>query len=426
MRNDSSIRKWTIWFVLVMAFITVFFHRLAISVVADDLILDLGLTGKGLGNLTSMTFYGYALMQIPVGIMVDSIGVRKICTWGTLLTGIGSILFGLSSTLIISYLARFIVGLGTSVIIISILKIQMTWFKPSQFSTLCGLTSLFGNMGAFLATLPLAFLVLQVGWRNSFYVMGLISIVLSFLIWLIVRDYPEGMEPEYKKRNIGKGIKTVLLNPYTWPPFSIMFLMVGSMTAILGLWGIPYLMHVYEITKSQAAGYLSFVSIGFMVGGPIVGWLSDRLNGEIKRILAVAISLFTLIWIYMAFVGGKPPIEILPIIFFALGATTICHILSFTNVKDVNDPAFTGSATAIINVGEFIGGSFLSFAIGLFLDFGWRGRVVDGGRIYEANQYQFVFAFIGLLSLVSLGSLMFMKGKETKRKGLNAENNIAI
>ncbi|KAB3531631.1 MFS transporter [Alkaliphilus pronyensis] len=427
MSKNNPMRRWSIWFTLVLAFVTVFFHRLAIGVVADDLSIDLGLTGKSLANLTSMTFYAYALMQIPVGIMVDSVGVRKFCALGTLLTGVASIMFGLSSNLVVSYAARFMVGLGTSVIIISILKIQMTWFKPKQFSTLCGLTSLFGNMGAFLATLPLAYLVIQVGWRNSFHVMGAISILLSLLIWIIVRDHPEGLEPEYKSsRNMLEGIKKVLLNPYTWPPFAIMFFMVGSMTAILGLWGIPYLMHVYDISKAHAAGYLSFASIGFMVGGPIVGWLSDLLNGEIKRILAVAISIFTGIWIYMTIAGGKPPVQLLPIIFFMLGFTTICHILSFTNVKNVNDPAYTGTATAIINVGEFIGGSLLSFSIGVFLDYGWTGAINSGNRVYEATQYQYVFAFISLLSLCSLASLIFMKGKEAKRKDLNEKSNVAL
>lgn len=421
MELHLSKRRWSIWITLVIAFITVFFHRLAISVMADDLIRDLNLTGKSLGNLTAMNFYAYALMQIPVGIMVDTIGVRKICTLGTLITGIGSILFGLSSSVSMAYSARFLVGLGTSVIIVSIIKVQTVWFKKEQFSTLSGLTSLSGNLGALLATFPLAYLVLWVGWRNSFHLMGVMSIFMAIAIWVIVRDIPAEAadSKEHSFREILKGVKSVVKNPYTWPPFAIMFLMVGSMTAILGLWGVPYLMHVYGMTKAQAAGNLSLVAIGFMTGAPVVGYLSDALNGEIKRILFIATGLFTSIWAYIAITGGKPNEMYLPFIFFIMGVTTICHILAFTNVKDVNSPALAGSSAAIINVGEFVGGSLISFLIGVFLDYGWRGNLLDGTRIYGANQYQKVFVAIAIIGLLSMISTLFMKGKEEKVKKIN-------
>ncbi|WP_051569399.1 MFS transporter [Alkaliphilus transvaalensis] len=419
-------RKWSIWGILVLAFVAVFFHRLAMGVVADDLIRDLSLTGKTLGNLTSMNFYAYALMQIPVGIMVDTIGVRKICSWGTLLTGIGSIMFGLANSLLVAYIARFLVGIGTSVIIISILKVQSIWFKPEKYSTLSGYTSFFGNFGAFLATVPLAYVVLNIGWRNSFLLMGITSVIISIAIWFIVRDHPSELgydvliKPKGNK-NIWKGLKEVITNPYTWPPFAIMFFMVGSTTAIIGLWGMPYLMHVYHISKTQAAGYLSFVSIGFIIGAPIVGKVSDYLRGEIKRILSFATIIYLSIWGYMAFMGGQPPLHQIPFIFLLIGFSTICHILAFTNVKEVNDENFAGSAAAIINVGEFVGGSLLSLGMGVILDLGWQGTTVDGASVYSANQYQMVFIIMAVMALVSFLATLAMKGKTTRRNDLNGE-----
>ncbi|KAB3530451.1 MFS transporter [Alkaliphilus serpentinus] len=426
---DLSKRKWSIWTTLVIAFITVFFHRMAISVMADDLIRDLNLTGKTLGNLTSMNFYAYALMQIPVGIMVDTIGVRKISSLGMLITGIGSILFGFSSTISMAYIARFMVGLGTSVIIVSIIKVQTIWFRREQFSTLSGFTSLSGNLGALLATFPLAYLVMGVGWRKSFQLMGVMSLIMALAIWLIVKEKPDG-EADKKKafsfESITNGLKTVITNPYTWPPFAIMFLMVGSMTAILGLWGVPYLMHVYDMSKAQAAGNLSLVAIGFMLGGPMVGYLSDFLKGEIKRILFAATGLFTFIWAFIAMAGGKPNAVYLPIIFFMLGVTTICHILAFTNVKDVNPDSLTGSAAAIINVGEFVGGSLLSFLIGVFLDYGWGGTIQNGTRIYSVDQYQKVFIAIAIIGFFSMISTLLMKGKEKKVNIIHEEGSLTL
>lgn len=424
-------RKWFVWGILVIAFVAVFFHRLSMGVVSKELIKELGLTGKMLGSLTSMNYYAYALMQIPVGIMVDTIGVRKICAWGTLLTGVGSILFGLAWNVPLAYFSRFIVGIGTSVIIVSILKVQSLWFAPEDYSTLSGYTSFFGNMGALLATFPLAYLTLQIGWRNSFYIMGAVSIILAIGIYVIVRDHPGELGHRMNRRPVQNknpllGIRAVLLNPYTWPPFFLMFFMVGTTTAIVGLWGIPYLTHVYGISDLEASRSLSFVSLGFIAGAPLVGKCLALFKGDIKRLLNVATATYTALWLYMAIMGGKPPFNQIPIIFFLVGFCTIWHILAFTNVKEVNDSDFAGSASAIINVGEFIGSSVLSFGIGVLLDFGWKGQALEGARIYDANQYQAVFTLLAVMALISLGATLLI-GEKSKTKGdLNEGNSPAL
>jgi len=143
-------RRWFSWGILVFAFVIVFFHRLSIGAVSDLLTQELNLDNIKLANLTAMTFYAYALMQIPVGIFVDTLGVRKLCSAGMVVTGMGSILLGISASVGMAYASRFLVGLGTSVIIVSIMKIQATLFPAKMYSTLSSLTSFFGNLGAFL------------------------------------------------------------------------------------------------------------------------------------------------------------------------------------------------------------------------------------------------------------------------------------
>ncbi|ABR49803.1 major facilitator superfamily MFS_1 [Alkaliphilus metalliredigens QYMF] len=423
-------RRWRIWLVLVLAFVTVFFHRLAMGAVADNLAVDLQMSATALGNLTAMNYYAYAAMQIPVGIMVDTIGVRKISTLGMLLTGLGSILLGLATTLTTAYIARFLVGIGTSVIIVSIMKVQVQWFEPKSFSTLSGMTTFVGNIGALLATFPLTYLVIRVGWRVSFHLMGLISIVLAGMIWMIVRDKVNEEDPLGKEsqsyRDAFGGVKKVITNPYTWPPFMIMFNLVGSITAITGLWGIPYMMHVYRLEKESGAWYIAFISLGVIMGAPLIGRLSDRLGGKVKPILLIATSLYTMLWVYMALSGGAPSLAVIPIIFLGIGVTMICHILAFTNVKEVNDIRYCGSATAFINVGEFIGGSFLSLAIGFWLDRGWLGRMVNGVKVYEAEQYQTVFWMIAFAGMISIISTLLMKDSVAQKEGKSAKGEAII
>lgn len=361
MRKSS---KWISWGILVFGFVVVFFHRLAIGSVAEQLTLDLGLDSVQIANLAAMTFYGYALMQLPVGIMVDTIGVRRICTVGMIVTALGSLIFGMADHVYIAYFARFLVGIGTSVIIVSVMKIQSTLFPSNMYSTLSGLTSLFGNFGAFFATIPLTFIAINFGWRDTFIILGVISVVLAIAIHFFVKE--KETHEEREKINIKEGVKFVLTNKRVWPDFFIMVFFVGSLTAVLGLWGNGYMKNVYNITAGKAAYYLSFITYGFIVGAPIVGKLSDMLGGAIKNILLFASTSYVLIWAYVLLIHkGKPPIEQWPVIFFFMGILIICHILVFSNVKDVNPLKYTGIAISIVNIGEFVGSGIVSLSMGI-------------------------------------------------------------
>ena len=358
--------RWVSWGILVFGFVIVFFHRLAIGSVADQLMLDLKLDSVQIANLAGMTFYGYALMQLPVGIMVDTIGVRKICTIGMGITAVGSFIFGFSHLIYLSYFARLLVGMGTSTIIVSIMKLQTTLFPHNMYSTLSGFTSFFGNFGAFFATIPLSFFALHYGWRDIFVMLGVITFALAIGIFLFVKDGPK--EKNHSKINIREGVKTVLTNKKNYPNFFIMIFFVGSLTAVLGLWGNGYLKTVYHMTGEQAAYYLSFITYGFIIGAPVVGKVSDLLGGEIKKIMIFASSGYVLLWAYILIIfKGQPPVHQWPVIFFLMGIMIICHILVFSNVKNINPLKYTGIAISVINIGEFVGSGLISMTMGYLI-----------------------------------------------------------
>jgi len=396
----SSRYGWSSWSILVIAFITVFFHRLSVGSVADELTREIPMNSVTLGNLTAMNYYAYALMQIPVGILVDRIGVRKINFYGLLVTAAGSILFGLAHTLEAAYLSRFLVGIGSSVIIVSIFKIQATWFSLSRFSALSGLTSFFGNFGSLLALYPLTFLSLTFGWRNVFYWMAGISLLLALLVLWGVRDARTGIySPSRETAATGpisrssrknfqtsehtsievkpapfltylkESLSSVLKNPKTWPNVLTLFAFTGSSTTLLGLWGIPLITQIYSLDKATAAGYVTFATFGFILGAPLVSlWV--RLLKGIRPALLAGTGLNLLLWIYITIIaGGQPAIQLWPAFFFIFGLLIMTHILAFSNVTAVNPLHYSGIATAITNMAEFIGSSIASLTIGLILDF---------------------------------------------------------
>lgn len=456
MKNTN---RWLSWGILVFGFVVVFFHRLSIGSVADQLTVDLKLDSIQIANLASMTFYGYALMQLPVGIMVDTIGVRRICTIGMFVTAVGSILFGIAGHVYIAYLARFLVGIGTSVIIVSVMKIQSTLFPSNMYSTLSGLTSLFGNFGAFFATIPLSFIAVNFGWRGTFIILGLISIALSVSINFFVKEKisktrissefngineenlndssnraennlssnielseevtakniaakNDNLEPKSEKINIKEAVKYVLSNKAIYPDFFIMVFFVGSLTAVLGLWGNGYMKTVYQISNEKAAYYLSFITYGFIVGAPIVGKLSDLLGGAIKKILLFASSGYVLIWSYVLILQkGKPPVEQWPFIYFLMGILIICHILVFSNVKEINPLKYTGIATSLVNIGEFVGSGIISLLMGLMI----KRLKLSGMPLEEV--YTTAMVLVLGAAVLSLIAVLFMHQTSHKSVG---------
>lgn len=393
---------WSSWSILVIAFITVFFHRLSVGSVADQITREIPMNALTLGNLTAMNYYAYALMQIPVGILVDRVGVRKINVFGLLITASGSVLFGLAHSLETAYLSRFMVGIGTSVIIVSIFKVQATWFPLSRFSALSSLTSFFGNFGSLLALYPLTFLSMILDWRYVFYIMGGISLLLALLVLWGVRDAqtelavdrldlqsPSQEESSSFTTFLKESLSSVLKNPKTWPNVLILFAFTGSSTTLLGLWGIPLITQIYTLDKATAAGYLTFATFGFILGAPLVSLWVRWFKG-IRRPLLMGTGINLMLWTYITvFAKGQPPAYLWPAFFFLFGILIMNHILAFSNVTAVNSLRYSGIASAVTNMGEFIGSSLASLTIGFMLD--------QSGKATDAWWVILIMAALGFL-----------------------------
>ena len=165
--------RWTAFVLVALAYILSFFHRVAPAAIADELQQTFQASGAALGSLAATYFYVYTLMQVPTGVLVDTLGVRRIVTLGGVIAGIGSVLFGLAETLLAASIGRLLVGLGVSFMFLSLLKINALWFRERHFGTITGFTMLLGNAGAVLAAAPLVWVLGFTSWRTVFVVLGI-------------------------------------------------------------------------------------------------------------------------------------------------------------------------------------------------------------------------------------------------------------
>lgn len=409
-------RRWIIWGVLALAYVIVFFHRVAAGVVRQELINSFNITDVEFGNFGAMYFYPYMLMQIPSGILADTLGARKTVTMGTVLAGIGSIIFGFAPNIFVGYIGRLIVGFGVSVVFISTLKILSQWFRPDEFGRMSGLTSFIGNGGALLAQYPLVVMVSIIGWRSSFSVIGMISIVIAILAFILVRNKPEdlGLDPviiikNKSKTSLKDGIKTVFTNSSTWPSFFAMGGIFGSVISFMGTWGVPYMIDVYGLTKGEASIFTMMVTLGLMIGSLVVGNVSDKIGKRKTPFIGFSLIYF-IIWLVFIFVKpGNMNLNVLYGLFFLMGLTSSGFVLSWACGKEVNPEEYSGVSTSIANMGGFLFAAIIQPIIGAILE---QYNSVGGAYSVEAYNKAFIVCLVAIG--ISLVSLFFIKETNCK------------
>ncbi len=390
--------RWTIYAVLVAAYMLVFFHRFAPAMVAGELSAAFGITAAALGSLSAMYFYIYTAMQMPAGVLADTLGSRFSVTIGNVVAGSGSIVFGLAETLASASLGRFLVGLGVSVVFVGLMKSNTVWFSTRKYGSISGLTLLLGNLGAIAATGPLALMLLAVDWRTLFVALGVVAILLALLSWWLIRDKPEQLgfpsvaemeglpPPKAREQHWLRDLRAVFANKRLWPSFVYDFGITGSLFGMLGLWAVPLLRDVHGLSRGEASVYTTLATVAFALGCLIAGNLSDRLQrrrpvlqGGALAYLAVCLSLLFLPW-GPGFSGMA--------LFVLLGLSAGCFVVAYAHAKEVAPIALSGMAIALVNTGLFLGTALFQPLFGWAMDLGWSGQLVAGVPVYDASDYQ--------------------------------------
>jgi len=377
--DGAFIRTRRVVFGIVLAsFVLSFFHRTAPAAIAGELTRAFSINAAVLGTLAATYFYVYTLLQIPVGVLADTLGPRRILAGGSLVAAAGSLLFALAPAWELAAAGRTLVGVGVAVAFIAILKISAVWFPANRFATLNGVTMFAGNLGAVIAGAPLAWLVTQTSWRAVFVALALLSAALGVATWLLVRDRPEDRgfapvtapsAPDAAKVAWTSALARVLANPATWPGFFVNVGIGGSYLAFAGLWAVPWLVETRGMERVTAAQHGSLLLLGVAFGALVVGIVSDRL-GSRRGVMRAYAFLYALSWLPWL-LHVEWPLAATLAWFFVMGLLIPGFTLSWTVAKEVNRPEHSGIATSVVNVGIFLGTGILQPLVGFVLD---RGR----------------------------------------------------
>ena len=425
MDNDQVAKllrfRWLIFWVLATAYLFVYFHRLSLSVVANDIVRDFNTSAGVMGLLGSIYFYCYAVMQLPAGLLSDSIGPRKTVTVFLLVAAAGSILFGLAPDIHTAFIGRVLVGFGVSMVFIPTMKILSQWFRAKEFASMAGILNAVGGVGALAGTWLLAFMTSSVGWRASFVIIGCCTLFLVLMVWFVVRNRPqdcgwpsilsiENMESSgnLKPSEIGlmEGARRVLSNKHFWPVALWFFFDCGVFFGFGALWGGPYLMHVYGLSQGETGAVLSMIACGMIVGSPFLGFVSDRVLKSRKKPFIICTGILTgLVLCLYLFPDGLPKPALYAVFFLFSVSSSSIVVIGFTTTKELFPVEIAGTSVGTVNLFPFLGGAVFMPFLGWILDL--YPKTAGGG--YALEGYSALLLVLLISSISALICTFFMK-----------------
>jgi MFS family permease len=407
--------RYLICLVVFSGFFLSIFHRFAPAAIAVDLQNSFDASAALLGILGSAYFYPYAFMQLPSGILADSWGPRKSISFFFIIAAAGSILTGLSTNIGTAIFGRVLVGLGVSTLFVSNFKLLTEWFNAREFGIVGGIFIAVAGLGSFASTVPLAWISGLVGWRMTLIIVGFVTLAIGALIYLVVRDRPaEGgggrsvtlcrERPEEARAGLLWGIRQIFASKRFWPVPIWTFFSSGIFFSLAALWGGPYLVHVYGLTRTEAGAVLSMFAVGLIAGGPVQGVCANAF-GRKPVIVIGSLVMLLISSIFFIFIDSLP-LYLLYLLFFGIafsaGAT---GSLLATICKEMFPPAIAGTAVGAGNLFAMLGGACWQVIMGTVVTLG-ENNVTN---IYPVSGYRRIFLLCVIAGVISVGAALFVR-----------------
>lgn len=414
MSSHHNMVKWIVWSLAAFFYFYEILLRVSPSVMVPELMNSFQVEAAALGLLSSCFYYAYAPMQLPVGLLIDRFGAKKLLTFAAIFCGIGAILFGISVKFWEASFGRFLLGFGSSFAFVAMVYVCSHWFPPTKRALLVGLANSIGMIGAFCGQGPLGVVLQKLNWRVALILLGLTGFFLAFLVYFIVEA--ERIPAEQKRRDLKQsliyGLKTICSSKMTWLNAVIALLFYATTSAFGELWGVPFLQSAYGLSKYSAGFAISMIFLGWLTGGPLIGLLSDRLKKR-KRLILISIFLALLCLLPIIYATFMPVWVLYPLL-FGLGFFSSGELLNFTLATELNSPLVKASAIAFTNCIVSFGSGFIQPLIGIFLEFFWSGQKMDNIPVYTAYDYQRALMILPVLLTFSLILTLFLKEAKIK------------
>jgi MFS family permease len=370
---------------LALTYVVSQFLRNSIGVIAPDIAAEMAIPAAQIGVLSSVFFFSFAAMQLPLGLAIDRFGPKRCMLVCAVVVIASALLFAAGRTPAELVAARIIMGFGTSCYLVAPLTLYAQRFSADRFAMLAGLHMGVGTIGTLLATAPLAFAAAAIGWRASFCVVAALMGVAGLLVALIVRSPGQPAHARHQTvRESIAGIREVMRIPSVGRLFLMQMATYSSFVIFVGLWGGPYLAHVYGYDLRARGGLLLVPALAQVLGLTVYGW-SDRVLGSYRAPVAIG-ALTTAGFLSVLAIAGTLPRPWLLLWLVGFGAFAGFTPVVIAHGKSLFPPRLVGRGMTLLNMGS-MGGVFVTQTVsGLAIDL-----FASQNGVYPLAAYRVVF-----------------------------------
>ncbi|MFE9771269.1 nitrate/nitrite transporter [Streptomyces sp. NPDC005931] len=393
-------RALAVWGIGVCVYFVAVIFRTSLGVAGLDAADRFGVNASALSTFSILQLLVYAGMQIPVGLLVDRLGTKRVLGIGVVLFTAGQLGFAFSPSYGMALASRALLGCGDAMTFISVLRLGTRWF-PARRGPLVGqLAGLAGMAGNLVSTLVLARLLHGVGWTAAFAGSAVAGAVVFVLLVLFLQDHPEGHEPAsaphrgaaYVRRQITASWREPGTRLGLWVHFTTQF---PAMVFLL-LWGMPFLVEAQGLSRSTAGELLTLVVLSNMGFGLLYGQIVARHHGARLPLALGTVAATALLWAAtLAYPADTAPMWLLVVLCAVLGACGPASMIGFDFARPANPPERQGTASGITNMGGFVASMVTLFAVGVLLD-------ATGGAYSVAFSAVFVIQAFGVAQILRL------------------------
>jgi MFS family permease len=401
-------RAAAVWGIGVAVYFVAVIFRTSLGVAGLDAADRFDVGASALSTFSILQLLVYAGMQIPVGLMVDRLGTKKVLTIGVVLFTVGQLGFALSPSYETALASRALLGCGDAMTFISVLRLGSRWFPARRGPLIGQVAALFGMAGNLVSTLVIARMLHGVGWTATFVGSAACGVVVLILLSLFLSDHPEGHEPPPARHAgpafVRKQIATSWREPGTrlgmWVHFTTQF---PAMVFLL-LWGMPFLVEAQGLSRETAGSLLTLVVLSNMLVGLVYGQVIARHHGARLPLALGTVGATAALWAAtLAYPGDQAPMWLLITLCSVLGACGPASMIGFDFARPANPPERQGTASGIVNMGGFVASMTTLMAVGVLLD-------------ATGDDYRIAFSSVFVLEALGITQILRLRARTARRE----------
>ncbi|MFD3699912.1 nitrate/nitrite transporter [Streptomyces sp. NPDC058646] len=401
-------RAVAVWGIGVAVYFVAVIFRTSLGVAGLDAADRFHVNASALATFSLLQLLVYAGMQIPVGLMVDRLGTKKVLTLGAVLFTAGQLGFALSPSYGMALAARALLGCGDAMTFISVLRLGTRWFPARRGPLMAQLAGLVGMAGNLVSTLVLAPVLHGAGWTAAFAGSAAAGLVVLVPLVLFLRDHPQGHEPPAPPRGGGGFVRRQIRESWSepgtrlglWVHFTTQF---PAMVFLL-LWGMPFLVEDQGLPRSTAGGLLTLVVASNMALGLVYGQIVGRRQSSRIPLALGTVGLTALLWAaVLVHPGDRAPMWLLVTLCLVLGSCGPASMIGFDFARPANPPGRQGTASGITNMGGFLASMTTLLVVGILLD-------------ATGDNYRIAFSTVFVLEALGITQILRLRGRALARE----------